>query len=124
MSHLEDVLKPLQGDGDDLGVVHLQQVGEGGDAAFRDEVLDLFRLAAARGVRYRPRCFLRVPQIQHKQKDKSRYYYCRSHVPGINQLHTRCSLGCYKYKIYESQIVIITAAVKFTPTPHTSRHTQ
>lgn len=80
MCHLEDVLESLEGDGDDLGVVHLQQVGEGGDAAFRDEVLDLLRLAAARGVRYRPRCFLRVPQKQHKKTNTVITTYCRRHV--------------------------------------------
>lgn len=58
-AHLEDVLEALQCNGNDLGVVHLQQVRQGRDAALRHQVLDLLRLAAAGRVRNCPRSFLK-----------------------------------------------------------------
>lgn len=57
-THLEDVLEAFERNGNDLGVLHLQQVGQGRDAALRHEILDLLRLAAAGGVRNCPRSFL------------------------------------------------------------------
>ena len=52
--HLQDVLESLHRDGDDLGVVDLQQVAEGTDATLRDEVFNLLAVPPGCRVGYGP----------------------------------------------------------------------
>ena len=50
VADLEDVLQPLEGDGNDLGVVDGEEVAQGADAALLDQEPDLGAIAAGGGV--------------------------------------------------------------------------
>jgi hypothetical protein len=58
LPHAQYVLEALEGDGDDLGVGHDQQVAEGPDAPLLDQKVDLLGIAAGGGVADRPRRLL------------------------------------------------------------------
>mmetsp|Transcript_45701 Transcript_45701/g.148556 ORF Transcript_45701/g.148556 Transcript_45701/m.148556 type:complete len:391 (-) Transcript_45701:305-1477(-) len=71
---LEDVLDALERDGDEARVVADEQVAKRLDAPLRDEVLDLFRRAAARRVGDGPGCLLFDVELcrreqQHEGRD-------------------------------------------------------